>query len=185
MRTPLLLALLLTAAVTESAAGLDITFNLLHAQKGSWIRSNQADNHSYTEHVMEVDADAVTIQIIHMHRDSLKYNKRVRIPVSYIVASNVNPNSPDARSDTLQMHGRSYAVKVLRARSERDNADVEYYISDEIPVSGVLKKDVFRDNGPARITTTVGAYGSEPDDAIERAGPPDRNGNAEFGIPES
>lgn len=181
MKKTLPLAVLFALAFTLNAAALDITVNLLNAKPGAWIRSNQADSHEHTIYVSDVTPEAVSVQLIHNHHHKVLSNKLVRIPVSYIKEKGIDPNAPGSRADSIEVKGKTYAVRVVKARSGDTEAD--YWISSEVPVTGILKKDDYPQNA-ARITTTYDEFGTEPiPDVLHNAGTP-TEANAEFNIPE-
>ena len=181
MTKTLPLAFLFALALTLNATALDVTVNLLNAKPGEWIRNIKADSHEHTIYVSDVTPEAVTVQLIHNHHHKVLSNKLVRIPVSYIKEKGIDPNAPGSRADSLEVKGKTYAVRVVKARSGDTEAD--YWISSEVPVTGILKKDAYPQNA-ARITTTYDEFGTEPIPGIlHNTGTP-TEANAEFGIPE-
>jgi hypothetical protein len=178
----LLLLFFLATFVPCSAHGLDVTTNLLQAKAGSWIRTHQENKHYYTQYVSEVTPDVVTLHIIHKRRDDYVSNRRVRIPVSYIREQSVDVLSSLVTEETLEVDGTTYNVKKIHYRSLDDDAEVDLYVTDDLPATGVLRKDEFPDHGAARVTTTTSEHGFSPDEEILRAGA-FTDANEHYGIP--
>lgn len=149
------------------AADFDLTTPLLRAEPGSWIRRYEPHGHVITQMVVAVDGEEVVLRRLR-HRDGHVLSDDTRtFSAGYIRENGADPDSPDARREWIEHNGGMYDAAVVEA--DVNGRPAVFYITDAIPAGGLLRVDLLRASGEAKITLWTDDYGIEPDELIRMA----------------
>lgn len=143
---------------------LQITTNLLSAEPGSWMRHSGLGGASFTNYVVAVDEESVTLQQIYRHHHRTRANRVFVLSRAAIREAPIDEKAADARPVELSHEGKTYQTRAVRRFV--NNAYATFYITDSIPVTGILRVDLEPANGHSPLVFWTDSYGFTPDDLI-------------------
>lgn len=154
-------------AEEETHATQAISTSLANAKAGSWIRHFSQGGDSYTNYVVAADEESVTLQQIYQYHHHVRESKTLVLSRAEIEQAPIDANASDAQPAEITVKGQTYQTRAVRR--PLNDSYATFYITDAIPVTGILRVDVEPASGHSPITLLNDSFGLAPDDLIESA----------------